>query len=197
MMHMKLTVKKQFYFLFSLLALLTVNCAAPIKQFFPDTYYSEDRIYENKPLHFIVQFKGNWDLITDPNELSSGAKKTVVRWAKSGIELLFVGSTSEGLHTTRGMAENLNMPAREFAGTVLKNSESGVQNDRGLSDVTLGQNEMVKWVYDKEGFRYAEYFFAIDTYDIRIAFCSRPDAFERFLPVYEGIMATLEVTGGL
>jgi hypothetical protein len=189
-------LKKPSVSLLSLYVVLIVSCAVPLKQFYPDTYYLQDHIYENKPLRFILQFKGNWDLITDPNDLSANSKKTVCRWAKAGIELLFVGSSTEGLHTTRGMAENLNMPTREFAEAIVKNSKDGIQDDKGLSEFLAGRNSMIKWVYDKEGFRYAEFFFSIDTYDIRIAFCSRPDAFERFLPVYEEIMSTLEVTGG-
>jgi hypothetical protein len=95
------------------------------------------------------------------------------------------------------MVEHLNMPPREFAERVRHNSRSSVTNDRGLTDMVMGKNSMVKWVYDKDGFTYAEFFFTIDTYDIRIAFCSRPCDFARFLPVYEAIMSSLQVTGGL
>jgi len=179
------------------IVLFLVSCAAPIKQFFPDTYYPEDHVYENKPLRFDLTFDGNWELITDPNELSSSAKKTVRTWAAQGIELLFIGSTVEGLHTTRGMVEHLNMPPKEFAESVRKNSKTSVTNDQGMTDMVMEKNSMIKWMYDKDGFRYAEFFFTIDTYDIRIAFCSRPADFERFLPVYEKIMSTLQVTGGL
>jgi hypothetical protein len=176
---------------------LLASCAAPLKQFFPDTYYPEDHVYENKPLRFVLTFDGNWELITDPNELSASAKKTVREWARTGIELLFIGSTVEGLHTTRGMVEHLNMPSLEFAETVRKNSKNSVTNDQGLTEMVMEKNSMVKWIYDKDGFTYAEFFFEIDTYDIRIAFCSRPSDFQRFLPVYEKIMSTLQVTGGL
>jgi hypothetical protein len=176
---------------------LLISCAAPIKQFYPDTYYLEDHVYENKPLRFVLKFEGNWELITDPNELSASAKKTVRKWAEQGIELLFIGSTVEGLHTTRGMAEHLNMPSREFAENVRNNSKKTVTNDSGLTEMIMGKNSMVKWIYTKDGFRYAEFFFTIDTYDIRIAFCCRPTDFDRFLPVYESIMSTLQVTGGL
>jgi len=189
--------RRQRHFLLPFILLLLVNCAAPIKQFFPDTYYPEDHIYENKPLRFVLKFDGNWELITDPNELSRSAKKTVINWAKAGIELLFIGSTVEGLHTTRGMVEHLNMPPREFAERVQSNSKSSVTNDKGLTEMVMGRNSMIKWIYDKDGFRYAEFFFTIDTYDIRIAFCSRPADFERFLPIYESIMSTLQVTGGM
>lgn len=184
-------------YLLSIFVILIASCAAPIKQFYPDTYYREDGIYENKPLHFVLQFQGNWDIITDPNDLSSGAKKTVLEWAKSGIELLFVGSSAEGLHTTRGMAENLNLSPREFAETIETNSKRNIQNDSGLTEIMAGRNVMVRWIYDKDGFRYAEFFFAVGTYDVRIAFCSRPDSFEKFLSVYEGIMSTLELTSGM
>lgn len=177
--------------------LMVFSCAAPVKQFFPDTFYPEDHVYENKPLRFVLKFEGNWELITDPNELSTSAKKTVTKWAASGIELLFIGSTVEGLHTTRGMVEHLNMSSREFAERVRSNSKSSVTHDKGLTEMVMEKNSMVKWIYDKDGFTYAEFFFSIDTYNIRIAFCSRPGDFGRFLPVYESIMSTLQVTGGL
>ena len=56
---------------------------------------------------------------------------------------------------------------------------------------------MVKWVYDKSGFRFVEFFFNIGTYDIRVSFWTKPDLFEKFLPVYEQIISTLRVTRGL
>lgn len=189
-------IKRQWYYIL-LVLVVSMACAAPLKQFYPDTFYPEDHVYENKPLRFVLKFDMNWELITDPNELSRSAKTTVVNWARAGIELLFIGSTVEGLHTTRGMVEHLNMSPREFAGSVRKNSRNSVTNDQGLADMVMGKNSMVKWIYDKDGFRYAEFFFTIDTYDIRIAFCSRPVDFARFLPVYESIMSTLQVTGGL
>jgi hypothetical protein len=172
-------------------------CAAPVRQFYPDAYFPEDRIYQNKPLRFILRFEGNWTLFTDPAELDKATRSFAAALAKSGVELLFVGATTEGMHGTRGMAVNLNEPAMEYAAHIRRINAGDVRNDQGLTEFIAGRNSMVKWVYDKAEFRFAEFFFAIDTYDIRIAFWSRTDFFENFLPVYESIMSSLEMTGGL
>ncbi len=190
-------LKSIIIFLVSLSCILIVSCAAPVRQFYPDTYYPEDRVYENKPLRFVLQFQGNWEIITDPNAMDKNGRELAKRCAKSGVELLFVGTTAEGWHATRGMAVNFNEPAREYAEYVRKINAKEVQNDNGLTDMVVGRNSMIKWVYDKGNFRFAEYFFSIGTYDIRISFWTKSDLFEKFLPVYEAIISSLEVTGGL
>jgi len=173
---------------------LVVFCAAPLKQFYPDTYYPEDKIYENKPLHFVFKFQGNWVLFTDPNEMDKGSKELAATMAKSGAELLFVGATVEGMHGARGIAVNFNEPPHEYAERIRAINRNEVQDDQGLTDMVLGNNAMVKWVYDKADFRFAEFFFTIDTYDIRISFWSHSSLFDKFLPVYEQMMSSLEVT---
>jgi hypothetical protein len=176
---------------------LLLFCAAPLKQFYPDTYYPEDQIYENKPLHFMLRFQENWVVFTDPNEMDKATKSLARAFAKSGVELIFVGATVEGSQGVRGIAANLNEPPMDYAEYIRRLNAGDVQNDQGLTEIVFGRNSMVKWVYDKVGFRFAEYFFTIDTYDIRIAFWTRTDNFEKFLPVFEGIMSSLQVTGGL
>jgi hypothetical protein len=171
--------------------------AGPIKEFYPGEYFPEDRIYQNKPLHFLLRFEGNWEIITDPNEMGTETKKIARAFEKSGVDLLFIGATNEGFHVVRGQAVNLNEPAMDYA-TIIRNlNAKDVQNDKGLVEILFGRNAMVKWVYDKGASRIAEYFFSIGTYDMRIAFGTRIEFFEKFLPVYERIMGSLEVTGGL
>jgi hypothetical protein len=183
--------------LFSALAGLLLSCAAPIRQFYPDTYYPEDHLYENKPLHFIMRFQENWVLFTDPNEMDKSTKQLARDFAKSGVELLFVGATAEGTQGSRGIAANLNEPPMDYANHIRRLNASDVQNDRGLTEIVFGRNSMVKWIYDKIGFRFVEFFFTIDTYDIRIAFWTKTENFGKFLPVFEETMSSLQVTGGL
>jgi hypothetical protein len=183
--------------LLSVTGVLFFFCAAPINQFYPDTYYPEDKIYENKPLHFALRFQGNWMLFTDPRDMDKGSRDLAATMAKSGVELLFVGATVEGMHGTRGIAVNFNEPARDYAERIRAINRSEVQNDRGLTDMVIGKNSVVKWVYNKGDFRFAEFFFTLGTYDIRISFWSRSDLFDKFLPVYEQMMGSIEVTSGL
>jgi hypothetical protein len=178
-------------------ACLLLSCAAPLKQFYPDTYYPEDHLYENKPLHFIMKFAGNWDIITDPNEMGKETQRIAREFAKSGVELLFIGATTEGFHVVRGQAVNLNEPPMDYATYIRRISANDVQNDQGLAEIVFGKNSMVKWIYDKGGSRIVEYIFTIDSYDMRIAFGTRIEFFDKFLPVYEETMSSLQVTGGL
>jgi hypothetical protein len=179
------------------IAILLCSCAGPIRQFYPDAYYSEDHLYENKSLHFIMKFAGNWEIITDPNEMGDETKKIARQFQKSGVELLFIGATVEGYHVVRGQAVNLNEPAMDYAQYLRRISAKEVENDQGLTPIVFGKNSMVKWVYDKGQSRIVEYIFTIDSYDIRIAFGTRIEFFEKFLPVYEETMSSLQVTGGL
>jgi hypothetical protein len=177
--------------------LLLCFCAAPLRQFYPDTYYEADGIYENKPLRFVMKFQGNWILFTDPKEMDKGSRALAKTFARSGYELLFVGASVEGQHGTRGIAVNLNEPPKEYAEQVRELNKAEVQNDKGLTEMIVGQMALVKWVYDKADFRFAEFFINIGTYDIRIAFWSRKELFEKFLPSYEEMIGSIEVRGGL
>lgn len=176
---------------------LVLSCSVPLKQFYPDSFYPEDQIYENKPLHFLIKFEGNWELITDPNEFGRGIRPVARQAAKEGRELLFIGSTVDGTHVVSGMAADANEPAKDYAELLRRINAGQVQRDQGLSDLIAGRNSMVKWIYDKGNSRIVEFIFTISTYDIRIIFGTRADRFEKFLPVYERIMCSLEITGGL
>jgi hypothetical protein len=173
--------------------LLLCVCAVPLRQFYPDSYYEEDRIYENRPLRFAMKFQDNWLLFTDPRDMDKGSKQLARMFARSGYELLFVGATVEGMHGTRGIAVNLNEPADIYAQHIRELNKDEVQNDRGLTAMVAGRTGLVKWVYDKADFRFAEFFININTYDIRIAFWSRAQLFEKFLPVYEEMIASIEI----
>jgi len=180
-----------------IVSLMIIGCSRPLVQFYPDHYYNNQRVYENKPLRFLLTFRGNWDIVTDPNLMERSFRKEAEFFSKSGLELLFIGSTTEGYHGTRGVAANLNDPAEEYATNIRNLNKQDIQNDQGF---TISDNEgitVVKWVYDKNGYRFAEFFFNIDTYDIRIAFWSRPEYFNKFLSVYEEIIGSLTVTNGL
>lgn len=183
--------------LFLPVAALVCTCAAPLKQFYPDTFYPEDQIYENKPLRFILKYEGNWVLFTDPRDMDNGGRALAREFAKKGVELLFMGATAEGMHGTRGIAAHYNEPAMDHATRIRELNKNDLQNDRGLLPFLAGRNSMVKWMYDRGDFRFVEFFFTIATYDIRIAFWSRKDLFDKFLPVYEGIISSLEINGGL
>jgi hypothetical protein len=176
---------------------LVNSCTSNIKQFYPDSYFTEDKIYQNKPLRFILTFNGNWTLFTDPNKMDPGSRQFASLLNKSGAELLFVGATTEGLYGTRGIAVNLNEPVNDYAEYIRNVNKSDISNDRGIVEFIAGRNTMMKWIYDKNGFRFAEFFVNIDTYDIRIAFWTKIDLFDNFLPVFEEIMSTLSVTGGI
>jgi hypothetical protein len=177
--------------------LLAVACAAPRRQFYPDSFYPQDGIYENKPLRFLLTFSGNWHLFTDPEEMDKGSREFAHELQKAGVELLFVGASAEALHGTRAIAANLNETPVDYAEQIQRINKDDVQNDQGLVDFLAGDHAMTKWVYDKAGFRFAEFFFCVGTYNIRIAFWTKPQLFEKFLPVYEEIVSSLTFTGGL
>ena len=54
-----------------LLLLTVLFCAPAIKQFYPGNYFPEDRTYQNKTLGFSLTYRGNWEIITDPNDMKS------------------------------------------------------------------------------------------------------------------------------
>lgn len=180
----------------AVIPLTLFSCAHVISQFYPDTYYPQIKVYENKPLQFDLTFSGNWHISTDPNTMDKGSGSFARSLYNEGIDLLFVGSTFEGFHGTRGIAVNLNEPARDYAEYIRKINNKDIQNDKGLSDFEETDVEITRWIYDKYGFRFVEYFFNSDTYDIRISFWAKPDYFEKFLPVYEKIMSSLTITNG-
>jgi hypothetical protein len=177
-----------------LLVAAGMHCAAPITQYYPDAYFSEDRTYQNKALGFTFSFTGNWEIVCDPNKMKEN-KSNARLLQETGGELLFVGYTVEKTQGTRGIAVNLNETNKAYAEEIIKLNKEDQQADSGLSEVTLASIPMIQWTYEKAGFKFVEFFFKIETYNVRIAFWTKPRLFNNFLPVYEGIMRTMILTG--
>jgi hypothetical protein len=171
---------------------LLCTCAAPIRQFYPGTYFPQDRTYQNKPIGFSLTFRGNWDITTDPNEMSTN-KENAKALHISGAELLFIGSTVEETQGTRGIVINFNETNKKYAEEIQRVNKDLSDTDYGLADVTIHDVPMVRWEYAKGEYRFVEFFFSIDTYNLRVAFWTKPRLYENFLPVYEDIMSTLTI----
>jgi hypothetical protein len=182
---------------FFLLTLLVMLCSAPIKQFYPDTYFPEDNVYENHSLRFLLTFRGNWNIHTDPEEMNRHYKAFARTMQQAGGELLFMGSSVEELYGVKALALNLNEPPHEYAYYIRELNRDEVDQDLEPVEFIAGRHSMVKWVYDKAGYRFVEFFFVVDTYDIRLSFWTKPELFENFLPVFEEIAASLTLTAGL
>jgi hypothetical protein len=169
-------------------------CAPSIKVFYPGNYFPEDRTYQNKTLGFSLTYRGNWEVITDPNEMKDN-KSFAKELHEGGAELLFIGFTFEKTQGTRCIASNLNETNMEYAEEIRRINSDQTDSDSGYTDDTIQGVPMVTWRYAKDEFRFIEYFFIIDTYNIRMAFWSKPRIFAKFLPVYEEIMGTLSIPG--
>lgn len=178
-------------FALSALWLLIGGCASHPPQFYPDTYFDEDRVYENKALGFALAYRGNWHITTDPAEMTRSTREFARSLHRSGAELLFVGSTVEATQGTRGIAVNLNMLNEDYAERIRAVNRDDIDEDYGMTETIAFEIPVVKWEYTTGGFRFVEFFFTLDTYNIRIAFWTKPALYENFLPVYEEIMATL------
>jgi hypothetical protein len=176
---------------------LMVSCAPSIKQYYPDYFHTEDSIYENKALHFLMVYRGNWQLYTDPKDMDSNSRDFAAQLNKRGAELLFVGATTEGLYGSRGIAINLNEPALDYAQQVRELNKGDVQDDSGIVQFYASTCPMAKWTYCKDNFRFVEFFFNVSTYDVRIAFWTKKDMFDNFFPVFEEIISTVSFTHGM
>ncbi|HEX7511435.1 MAG TPA: hypothetical protein VF335_09060 [Chitinivibrionales bacterium] len=176
--------------IFLVLFAAALQCAAPIKQFYPGVYFEQDRTYQNKSLGFSFSFRGNWNVFTNPNEMKEN-KSNAVLLHETGGELLFIGYTVEQTQGTRGIVVNLNEPVLQYAQEIQKLNADERQVDSGLTEMSLANIPMVKWIYEKGGFTFAEFFFKVDTYNIRIAFWTKPRLFPNFLSVYEEMIGTL------
>lgn len=173
-----------------------LSCASSIKEFYPDSYFKEDGIYQNKPLSFSLAFEGSWNIFTDPNNMVRSLKQLAVDHQKEGRELLFVGTTADGLQGVRGIALNLNASTEEYAEmyrNIKTTNNEAISADSGLVAVMANNIPMVRWSYTEYGHQFVEFFFTIDTYNIRIAFWAKPIFFRRFLPVYFAIMSSIEL----
>ncbi len=174
-----------------------IGCAARIEQFYPDSYFNQDGVYENRPLGFSLTFRGNWSITEDPADMQGSTREFARELQAQGAELLFAGSTAEGTQGVRGIAVNLNMPALEYARKIRAINQDAVNADSGLTEVQIDGARLIKWEYGISEFRFVEFFFTADTYDIRIAFWARPDIFTRFEPVYYDIISSLKPIGRL
>ena len=174
-------------------AVLAAGCTPPIKQFYPGTFFPEDRVYQNKSIGFSLSYRGNWDIATDPNDMK---ENKVVAWElhNTGAELLFVGSTVEETQGTRCIASNLNETNREYAEQIERINRDQLQSDSGLADDTVHAIPVVRWEYSKSDFKFVEYFFSVDTYNLRIAFWTKPSLYGNFFSVYKEIMGSLVIT---
>ena len=174
--------------------LLTFSCSAPLRQFYPDQFFPEDNVYRNEGIGFLLTLRGKWNIVTDPNKMNRYYRDFAATLQRSGGELLFMGSTVEELYGIKAVALNLNEPPREYATYIRDLNKADVDSDNVPVDFLAGDHLMVKWVYDRAGYRFAEFFFVVDTYDVRLSFWTKPQLFQNFLPVFEEIMSTVEFT---
>jgi len=175
---------------------LITSCAPPIKQFYYDAYYPQDNIYENKAIGFCITYRGGWNIITDPAEMNKSYRTFARYLQNSGAELLFMGSTLEGLYGTKALAINLNESAHDYAAYIRSINQEEIDHDTTPVPFITEHLTAEKWVYDKAGYRFVEFFFTIDTYDIRLSFWTKPALFDSFLPVFEEIMSSVSFTAG-
>jgi hypothetical protein len=180
--------------LISALIAIGIRCAASISQYYPDSYFPEDRIYQNKALGLTFSFIGNWEIICDPNKMKENKSNAIILH-ETGGELLFVGFTVEKTQGTRGIAVNLNQTNKEYAKEIVRLNNAELSNDSDLAEIEIATIPMIRWVYEKAGFKFVEYFFKIETYNVRIAFWAKPKLFANFFPVYEEIMGTMVTSG--
>ena len=173
------------------LFLFLVSCAEPIRNYFADSYFEQDRIYRNKALGFTLNYIGVWDIHTDANEMDADTRELARSLHTMAAELLFVGSTVEGSHGTRAIAANMNYDIQAYADTIRAINKESISADSGFSPFAVGSLAMVKWRYHIDAYEFVEFFFKVQTYNIRLAFWSRPDLFVKFLPVYEDIIRSI------
>ena len=172
------------------------GCSSPLRQFYTDAFYTEDNIYENKSIGFCITFRGRWNIITDPNFMNSHYKSFARTMQKAGGELLFMGSTVEALYGVKALALNLNEAPRDYAEYIRKLNESEIDHDTILIDFQTENLQTVKWIYHKAGYQFVEFFFVINTYNIRLSFWTKPELFPNFLPVFEEMVGNIVLTSG-
>jgi hypothetical protein len=179
-----------------LLCALVLSCAPQIRQFYPDTFYAQDHTYENKSLGFALTFAGNWEITTNPKEMNAAGKKVARDLQSSGGELLFTGFSVEGTQGTRGIVENLNLSDEDYLKEIQKSNSASIEKDLGSISFQAGDRLVLKWQYVYAGLSYVEFLFKSGTYNVRIAFWTKPELYERFLPVYEDIIGSLSFFAG-
>ncbi len=183
--------KKKLLIAVSTLLLICIGCSAPISQFYPGSYFRQDNIYQNKVIGFLLQFPSGWDLVTAPEKMDKATRGIARELHNRGAELLFIGSSPAPEQAVRAIAINLNVSSRIYAEKIREMNDDGVDKDHGLSGLTISGQQMYRWDYEIDGFRFAEFFFTIDTYNVRVAFWTRPPVFQRFEAVYLEIIGSL------
>lgn len=171
--------------------LLCANCSPHIRQFYPDTYYTQDNTYENKTIGFLVTFRGAWNIITDPALMNRHYRLFAKTMQNAGGELLFMGSTVEELYGVKAVAINLNESPGDYAAYIRSLNKKEVQDDSVPVPFLTASLPMVKWEFTKSGYRFVEFFFVVDTYNVRISFWTKPALYENFLPVFEDIISSV------
>ena len=169
---------------------LLLCCAPQIKQFYPGTYFPEDRTYQNPSLGFSLTYRGVWDITTEPAQLRDN--RSYARDLHDiGAELLYVGFTVEKTQGTRCIVYNKNETAGRYAEEIRGANREQMDDDSGCAQITVDGRQFSTWRYDENGFCFIEYFFTVDTYDVRVAFWSKSKLFDAFRPVYDEIMGSL------
>lgn len=174
--------------------IILVVCSPVFHQFYRDYYYDEDRIYENKSIGFLLKFRGNWVIITRAEKMNSTYKKFAKTLQRAGGELLFVGYSVEGLYGVRSTAFNLNEDITTYFSYIRELNKEEITNQTEPEKFTARDVEMLKWCYEMNGYMFVEFFFLVDTYNIRLTFWTKPQLFKNFLPVFEDIAASLSLT---
>lgn len=176
---------------------LGVSCGPSFVQFYPDTYYEQDRIYQNETLGFALMFTPGWEITTDPSEMNKTRQAAARQLQEQGAELIFAGETVDGSQGTRGIVENLNRDNERFLAALRETNKANLDKDIGARTFMAGDVLGIKWEYEFQNMRFAEFLFRAGTYNVRIAFWTKADRYDDFLQVYEDIMATLDFRAGI
>lgn len=174
-------------------AVLLCGCAGRMEQYYPDRWYTQDRIYQNETLGFALMYRAGWRIQTAFREMSR-EQRTVARTLRGqGAELLYVGATAEGAYGTRAIVEHLNKTPEDFAAALRAANAPSLDKDMGVGIFMAGQVLCMKWEYVFRGLRFVEFLFSAASYNVRIAFWTTPERYEEFLPEFEAIMTTLNL----
>lgn len=179
----------------SILSLVQFSCAPKLRNIYPDSYYTEDKVYQNRAVGFLLTFRGSWNINADPSNMKDAARSLAHSLQKSGAELLFAGTTSDGRNGVRAIADELNANNRDYAFHIRKANSADISEDLGLVPFIAGKNELLKWEYLIDGFHFIEFFFVSDIFNVRIAFWTTKELYTNMEPIYESIINSLTLTG--
>jgi len=175
----------------ALSAALLFACSPPVGEYFPDHFFPQDRIYENRPLGFTLTFTGNWNIATEPRAMTPEYRAVARTLYESHAELLFLGYTAERSQGARGIVNNLNVDNEEYLSLIRRMYARNIGEDFGFDTVDAGQFETLAWHYTFNRIHFVEYLFRSGTYNVRIAFWTTAQLFPKFRPVYEEMIRTL------